>query len=78
MIMSEKNIEIEIRHRLNECGEMLRITDAAYVLGVVKECVQRRVVKGLWLIRCKIKQLKLWGCVYRGNHGITRERLLMK
>ena len=45
MKLYKEDCENQIRCRLNEYGEMLRIPDVAYVLGVAKECARRRIVK---------------------------------
>jgi len=47
VILYKEDCETQILCRLSEYGDMLRIPDAAYVLGVAKECVRRRIVKGL-------------------------------
>jgi len=47
VIVYKEDRETQIRRRLSEYGDMLRIPDIAYILGVTKECVRRRVVSGL-------------------------------
>jgi len=43
----KEEIEAQIRRRLDEYGDKLRVADVAYVLGVATECARRRVVTGL-------------------------------
>ena len=46
MIEYQNECEAQIRLRLNNYGNMLRIQDVADILGVVKECARRRIESG--------------------------------
>jgi predicted ArsR family transcriptional regulator len=46
VIKYKNECEAEIRLRLNNYGDMLRVQDVADILGVVKECARRRIEKG--------------------------------
>ena len=46
MIKHKNECEAEIRFRLDNYGDMLRVQDVADILGVAKECARRRIEKG--------------------------------
>ena len=46
VIMYNNECEAQIRLRLNNYGDMLRIQEVADILGVVKECARRRISSG--------------------------------
>jgi hypothetical protein len=75
-IMRKNDYEAEIRHRLNESGDMLYMQDIAYILDVKREYVRCRIASG------QIKSVlvgqhrivaKEWFTEYLNEENIIRE-----